>query len=357
MELYFSISIITTRNYIPPLLQHQKEQYSCTILFGDSDAGSTIKQSNDSSPRKHLTHSSTRIQPERKSRMPRKVSKNIHYTEKESSEDETKKPLRKASRPKSKPATDGPSITRINSQKTRSKHPNRRLPPVPAPSKGGDTEDQTTDPPTPTSLSVPKRKPSTRGKRTELKIRGVFETKEHSLKKTVKARKYRCRMCKTGVNSAKELLDHHIDKHGIIYCPVCQKAFNNPLSLERHKYMHKEKRFRCSTCNEGFQFMSQLRLHKVTHQRHSKHFCAYPGCYKKFKNKPDLNRHAKIHTSKETKCPDCPYRTKDKRNFESHRRSHSHIERYFCEICGKGFIYNTQKKRHMLKNACKHAKK
>ena len=96
---------------------------------------------------------------------------------------------------------------------------------------------------------------------------------------------------------------------------MCQKAFNNPLSLERHKYMHKEKRFMYSTCNEGFQFMSQLRLHKVTHQRRSKHFCAYPGCYKKFKNKPDLNRHAKSHTSKETKCPDCPYRTKDKRNL------------------------------------------
>ena len=326
------------------------------ILFGDSDAGSTIKQYNDSSSRKHLTRSSTRIQPERKNRKPRKVSENIHYTEKELSEDD-KKPLRKASRPKSKPATDSPSITRINSQKTRSKHPNQRLPPVPAPSKCGDTEDQTTDPPTATSLSVPKRKPSSKGKRAELKIRGVFETKEHSLKKTVKARKYRCQMCKTGVNSAKELLDHHIDKHGIVYCPVCQKAFNNPLSLERHKYMHKEKRFMCSTCNEGFQFMSQLRLHKVTHQRRSKHFCAYPGCYKQFKNKPDLNRHAKSHTSKETRCPDCPYQTNDKRNFESHRRSHSRIERYFCEICGKGFIYNTQKKHHLLKKACKHAKK
>ena len=164
-------------------------------------------------------------------------------------------------------------------------------------------------------------------------------------------------MCRKGVNSAKELLDHHIDKHGIVYCPVCQKAFNNPLSLECYKYMHKEKRFMCSTCNEGFQFRSQLRLHNVIHQRRAKHFCVYPGCYKKFKNKPDLNRHAKCHTSKETKCPDCPYQTIDKRNFDSHRRSHSRIERYFCETCGKGFIYNTQKKRHQLKNACKLTKK
>ena len=29
----------------------------------------------------------------------------------------------------------------------------------------------------------------------------------------------------------------------------------------------------------------------------------------------------------------------------------------FVRNDGKGFIYNTQKKRHLLKNACKHAKK
>ena len=45
------------------------------------------------------------------------------------------------------------------------------------------------------------------------------------------------------------------------------------------------------------------------------------------------------------------------RETSSHRRSHSRIERYFCETCGKGFIYNTQRKRHLLKNACNHAKK
>ena len=170
-------------------------------------------------------------------------------------------------------------------------------------------------------------------------------------------RKYRCKMCKAGVNSAKELLDHHRNKHGIVYCLVCQKAFNNPLSLEHHKYSHKEKRLMCSNCNEGFQFMSQLRIHSVVHQHCAKHFCVYPGCYKKFKNKPDLNRHVKCHTSKEHKCPDCPYQTSDKRNFDLHRSSHSHTEQYFCDTCGKGFIYNTQKKRHLTKNACAGEKK
>ena len=207
-------------------------------------------------------------------------------------------------------------------------------------------------PPTP----KPKPKPSA-PKGTKPKVRGVFKTEDHTLKKPMTTRKYHCRMCRAGVNSAKELLDHHQKKHGIVYCPVCQKAFNNPLSLECHKYSHKEKRFMCSNCGEGFQFMSQLRIHSVTHQCHAKHFCAYPGCFRKFKNKPDLNRHAKSHTSKEHKCTDCPYQTSDKRNFDSHRSNHSHIEHYFCDTCGKGFIYNTQKKRHLLKNACASEKK
>ena len=107
-------------------------------------------------------------------------------------------------------------------QKTRSIHPNRRLPPVP--SNGDDSEDWDIDPPTTSSLPIPQRKPCARLKGTKPKVHGAFETKEHTLRKTVTTRKYRCQMCRKGVNSAKELLDHHIDKHGIVYCPVCQKA-------------------------------------------------------------------------------------------------------------------------------------
>ena len=198
------------------------------IIFDDSNAKASKSQDNDFPAEKHYTRSRTHIKPERISRRPRKVSKDVHYTETETSDDD-KNQRRKATRPKSKPATEGPSITRIRSQKTRYIHPNRRLPPVP--SNGDDTEDRDTEPPTTPSLPIPQRKPSARIKGTKPKVHGVFETKEHTLKKTVTTRKYRCRMCRKGVNSAKELLDHHINKHGIVYCPVCQKAFNNPLSL------------------------------------------------------------------------------------------------------------------------------
>ena len=115
-------------------------------------------------------------------------------------------------------------------------------------------------------------------------------------------------------------LQHIIgEKHGITYYNVCKKAFNNPISLRRHEYSHKEKKFQCSMCCESFNFNSELKIHLIQHQRQAKHLCAFPSCGKLFKNKSDLSRHAKEHTSKAIQCPDCVYSAKDQRNFDSHR--------------------------------------
>ena len=62
------------------------------------------------------------------------------------------------------------------------------------------------------------------------------------------------------------LLDIIGKKHGLMYCSVCKKAFNNPISLRRHEYSHKEKKFQCSMCCERFNFNSQLKTHLIQHQ-------------------------------------------------------------------------------------------
>ena len=180
-----------------------------------------------------------------------------------------------------------------------------------------------------------------------LRTKGTFKTESHTLRKTHVTRTYMCRMCTFKCTSARDLTLHHQEKHGIIYCKICNKAFNNPHSLLRHGYSHKEKRFKCTTCKESFNFNSELVTHQLTHQRRSKHLCAYPKCGRLFKNKSDLSRHAKEHLTVSLKCPDCTYITKSKRNFDSHRFQHSKIERFFCSVCNKGFVFNTQKIRHM----------
>ena len=186
------------------------------------------------------------------------------------------------------------------------------------------------------------------------KLHGTFLTKEHVLEKKVEICKYQCRMCQEQLPSCRALTVHHQTKQGIIYCDVCGKAFNNPCSLTKHLYQHKQnKQHVCSKCKEDFPFASQLTTHKLTHRKKPNQACMYPKCGKRFKSKSDLNRHAASHTKPWLKCTDCPnYRTKDKRNFESHRLTHSKIKKYFCEKCGKGFTFNTQKRRHIGKNNC-----
>ena len=244
----------------------------------------------------------------------------------------------------SKPSRQGPSNNRIKSSQIRSGTPVTRLRAVQRKSnnKSGDIV-----PPLQHAFI------NTPSANTRSKTRGVFSTKDHVLEKKSIPRKYRCRLCMDQFPSCNALTVHHQAKHGIIYCKLCNKAFNNPRTLTKHLYQHQSKPHQCSKCGERFRFYSQLTTHKLTHRKRPNQRCMYPNCGKCFKSKSDLNRHAILHTSRWLKCPDCPtYQTKDKRNFESHRQSHNRINRYFCPKCGAGFIFNTQKLRHVAMKKC-----
>ena len=176
---------------------------------------------------------------------------------------------------------------------------------------------------------------------------------EKPLKTSKREKKYGCRMCEVRVDTAQELKSHHTSNHGIMYCKTCTKAFNNQLSLTHHEYEHKTRPYVCTVCGEDFPFESQLATHKLSHSDRRRHACPVKECGKRFKNLGDRNRHVKEYTSPWLRCPDCPdYKTKAKRDLESHRSKHNKIERYFCEKCGKGFVYNTQKIRHVIRKLC-----
>ena len=172
---------------------------------------------------------------------------------------------------------------------------------------------------------------------------GEFETQSFTLKKRKRQRRYGCKLCTEILDSAHQLTFHHQDKHGILYCDVYNKAFNNPT-----KYQNRELKYQCA-CGASFTFSSQLRTHSVVHRRHASHHWVYPNCQRLFKNKGDLKRHAAEHYRQPHECPNCDYKNNDIRNLESHHLKHSNISKYTCENCGKNFKYNTQY-RHHLKN-------
>ena len=145
---------------------------------------------------------------------------------------------------------------------------------------------------------------------------------------------------------------HHQTKHHILYCSMCRKAFNNPLSLARHEYEHKHHDHKCPKCDRTFAFESQVKAHLFSHRKKPSFFCVHPGCTCAFFNESDLTRHSKRHNNKWYQCIDCPYKDTDKRNYDSHRLSHSRIASYKCADCGEEFVYNTQKRRHIKDNKC-----
>ena len=183
--------------------------------------------------------------------------------------------------------------------------------------------------------------------------KGTFTTQSFHLKKSKKTRKIGCKLCDTVCNSNKELTQHHQLKHNILYCDECSKAFNNPSSLAKHQYSHRELRFKCMDCDEEFAFESKLKAHRISHRTMVTHCCAYPNCKKCFKNKGDLTRHVKEHDGVVHECPDCPYKNTDIRNLASHRLTHTDIEKYVCELCSKTFRFSTQKRRHLKDRKCR----
>ena len=259
----------------------------------------------------HFTRSRSASTPVRTSRKPRRVSTGVKYSE--IAGDTPKPNKRKANTSAAKPSRTGPSAFRISSQNKSSIAPLVRLPPikteppdvldtneVPTEGDKNDADDSQED-------DIPLSELAK-------KLRGTFTTKKHVLEKKVETCKYRCRMCKDQLPSCRALTTHHQTKHRIIYCDVCSKAFNNPRSLTKHLYQHKQNNLHvCNKCKKGFPFASQLNTHKLTHRKKPNQVCMYPKCGRRFKSKSDLNRHAASHSRPWLKCTDCPnYKTKDK---------------------------------------------
>ena len=269
-----------------------------SILFEERKTDPPVSL-NDLLSGEHYTRSRTQKPAVRTSRIPRKASTGKQYEE----QSDTPSPKKRRPIPV-KPSASGPSATRISAQKTKSPYPTRRLPPVPSNGEGDDTSESLDEP----SLSAPKVTPAPKSEPTSTKLKGIFTTKSHALRKKYTSRKYICRMCPHRSDSARDLTRHHWEKHGIMYCSVCKKAFNNPISLRRHEYSHKEKKFQCSMCQESFNFNSELKTHLIQHQRRAKHLCAFPiagNCLKTNQIYQDTRKNIRQKYSVSRLCVQC----------------------------------------------------
>ena len=185
----------------------------------------------------HFTRSRHTHTPVRTGKKPHRVSTGVKYGETASNTPTSNKP--KPNPSAAKPNRSGPTDGRITSRNKSSVAPVVRLPPIKAeppdvpdddePPTVGDSDDTNDAHEDDIPLSELAKK-----------SHGTFMTKQYVLEKKVETRKCRCRMCKEQLPSCRALMVHHQTKHGIIYCDVCGKAFNNPRLLTKHLYQHKQ---------------------------------------------------------------------------------------------------------------------
>ena len=74
--------------------------------------------------------------------------------------------------------------------------------------------------------------------------------------------------------------------------------------------------------------------------------CPETGCDKSFSHEHDLKKHVKSHSGEVHYCTRCDYSNPDERLLNQHMNKHLRIEKYFCKMCKKGFIYSNQLKHH-----------
>ena len=332
-------------------LKRMCNQIETRTESGKPDPGLPVKS-------RYQTRSSVEHKRERQSRLPHTASANVSYEITSASSDDDKSPTTKK-RVKLRPKRE-PSSTRIKANSFATKPPPmmplhkspRNISSKPnSESKSINVRDLTT-PKTSPPMTNETDEAVTPTSSASTSLKGDFKTRSYGLKRRKKPRKFGCKMCDKVCDSIHELNVHHQLNHNILYCNICTKAFNNPASLARHKYVHRDTKFQCADCDQSFPFESSLKSHCVSDRTLSSYFCLHGNCTKKFKNKGDLTRHVKEHDRTMHKCPDCDYKNTDVRNLESHRIKHSNIEKYSCKLCEQKFKYNTQLRRHIRDKKC-----
>ena len=117
----------------------------------------------------------------------------------------------------------------------------------------------------------------------------------HGLRKPVMVKKGRhctCDMCGNKYQSSTAFIEHYKTTHPALKCKDCDREYNNPLSLQKHRYVHlQDKQEKCESCGRTFLFLSQLADHRKSHLKQHPNVCSHVGCGKDFTHSYDLRKH------------------------------------------------------------------
>ncbi|XP_061530313.1 zinc finger protein 574 [Phycodurus eques] len=154
---------------------------------------------------------------------------------------------------------------------------------------------------------------------------------------------------------------------GLFSCPLCPSHFHTEEQLNHHKLLHTSNPFPCPDCGEAFSRRKDLDLHSLTHQDKEPVVC--PHCSAQFINETVLDIHQQRCTGSEEErntgrgrgqgrgrstgqieCDLCGHRCMTQEGLDLHRLSHTGQTPLKCPVrpCRRRFISNRALEEHVL---------
>ncbi|KXJ10938.1 zinc finger protein 69 homolog [Exaiptasia diaphana] len=129
-------------------------------------------------------------------------------------------------------------------------------------------------------------------------------------------------------------------------CAICDKLFNNSISLKQHMIVHSSKKpFQCHVCEKSFKRSSTLSTHMLIHSDTRPFECEF--CGKKFHQKSDMKKHTYTHTGEKPHfCTFCGKSFSQSSNLITHCRKHKGFKPFSCRECGVSFFRKVDLRRH-----------
>ena len=140
---------------------------------------------------------------------------------------------------------------------------------------------------------------------------GTVQVKEYALKRRKKKVKlFHCASdgCDQMEQSQKANNFHEKENHpDLTYsCTECGAInFSSYEAMFKHSQQHFKFIHECDVCNKTFQFPSQVEKHKSVHDKSKGLVCTWQVCKKVLANKDSLKQHVQCHQDLQLKCDQC----------------------------------------------------